>query len=126
MRAPERPGGGVAGVVREQAVGERGEHVAAADGVVALPLLGRLRGGAFAGRRVLGEHVGDTEGVEAEEHGFLPEVPAGAVQRLDWVQQSESTGQRQLQDEGAWCHYYNKVLLRRAKMSFSDGQERRH
>jgi hypothetical protein len=50
---PQRPGGAVADVVREQAVRERGEDVAAAHRVVARSLLGRRRVG--LSRRVVRE-----------------------------------------------------------------------
>jgi len=82
--APQVGGGGEALVVREQAVGERGEDVAAAHRVVARPLLGRRLRRGVAGRAVLEEHAGDAEGVGAEEHRFLPpQVAAWAVQLLD-------------------------------------------
>jgi len=82
--APQVRRGGKAMVVRQQAVGERGEDVAAAHGVVARPLLGRRGVVAVATGAVLEEHAGDAEGVDAEEHRFLPpQVAAGAVQLLD-------------------------------------------
>jgi len=80
----ELGGRGEAGVVRQQAVRERAEDVAAAHRVVARPLLGGGVVAAGAGGRGLGEHVGDAEGVHAEEQRFFPpQVAAGAVQGLD-------------------------------------------
>jgi hypothetical protein len=78
---PQRPASAVPDVDREQVVRERREDVTPAQRVVARLLIGFLGAG---GRRVVGEHVGDADGVEAQEHGLLPpEVAVGAVQRLD-------------------------------------------
>lgn len=79
--APRGRGGGVVRVVRQEAVGERGEDVAAAELVIARPLLlGRITPPVLW--LVLGQHVGQVEGAEAEQHGLLPpEVPAAAVER---------------------------------------------
>ena len=63
---PQRPAGAVPDVDREQAVRERREDVAPAQPVVARPLLGFL---GAVGRGLVGEHVGDADGVEAEQHG---------------------------------------------------------
>jgi hypothetical protein len=80
----------VVGVIREQAVREGGEDVAAAHRVHARPPLPgrrRQREAAAAVRWwVLGEHVPDADAVEVEEQRLLPAevaVAAVQVQRLD-------------------------------------------